>query len=213
MLRAHEEPFEEEPPGEWEVLDAEAGLPLMPLAPSREPPGLRQPRDVDSATSRNAHSSCRWRASLPTFTVLFVGFIYLLVRPAGPSAHKEVPREAPESTKNVLASTQPLERHREREPLRLSVHAEPYGGVKEETRRLYGWDLILEAGREVTLRVQSPEEGALYAWRVEAVEDGRVLVDRRSGGPETTVVCPRPGTLLRIHVLEDLPPGTGRWVG
>jgi hypothetical protein len=40
--------------------------------------------------------------------------------------------------------------------------AAPYGPLSEETRALYGWDLIIESSRESTLKVENPLEGAVY---------------------------------------------------
>jgi hypothetical protein len=98
-------------------------------------------------------------------------------------------------------------------PLTLDISASVkyYGNIPDETRRLYGWSLILEAGKEVSLRVHNASHGAGvgYDWLV-AQHDGPVLANVSHGPPVVRLNCTRPGVGVSVRVVETGPQGVKR---
>lgn len=114
-------------------------------------------------------------------------------------------------------------------PLDVQASTDEYGTFAEETLRLYGWDLILEANRAITLQVlnRSPTQSMpatsslasssssssdnrtdaspnlpTYDWYVEQ-HDGTILLSLSAVGPVVKdLYCTQPGTGLSIYVTE-----------
>jgi hypothetical protein len=92
-------------------------------------------------------------------------------------------------------------------PLQIEAHSAEYGALSPETLHLYGFDVVLEAGRLMTLHVvdNSPSSSSfLYDWHVKQDDDRSVLLDVQGVGPlvELSLPCTRPGSTISLTVIE-----------